>query len=75
MTNVDSNNCRSDQKVHWVRDYRDGLKEKVGLKPGLGNEVGKSRRRKEKHFSGGRRIKVQRWESTSLLQRKNEEMK
>lgn len=42
-----------------MRDYRDRPKEEVGLKPGLGNKVGKSVRRKGKHSSGGQRIKVQ----------------
>lgn len=42
MTDIDINYCRSDQEVHWVRVNREGLKEELRLKPGLGNWVGKT---------------------------------
>lgn len=41
MADTDNNYCRSDQEVHRVRVNREGLKEEVGLKPGLGKKVEK----------------------------------
>lgn len=41
MFDTDNNYYRNDQEVHWVRVNREGLKEEVGDKAGLGKWVGK----------------------------------
>lgn len=37
MTDIDNNDCRSDQEGHYESVTVEGLKEEVRLKPGLGN--------------------------------------